>query len=69
MNSHEIVFRNATLIDGTGASRFGGDLGVRGDRISGVGDLTWQSGEIEIDGSGLVLAPGFIDAHHHVWLA
>ncbi len=61
----DIVFRNATVIDGTGAPRRRADLGVADDRIVAVGDLSRVKGGVEIDASGRVLAPGFIDVHTH----
>ncbi len=62
---HDIVFRNATIVDGTGAPRFVGDVAVTGDRISAVGDLGGESAQREVDCAGHVLAPGFIDVHTH----
>jgi N-acyl-D-amino-acid deacylase len=61
----DLVIRNATVIDGTGAPRFGGDIGVSAGRIGAVGRLDGARAEAEIDASGLVAAPGFIDAHTH----
>jgi N-acyl-D-amino-acid deacylase len=61
---YDLVIRNATVIDGTRAPRFQADVGVSSDRISRIGTVT-EKGGIEIDGTGKVLAPGFIDAHTH----
>ncbi len=65
MPRHDVVFRNATVIDGTGASRFRADVAVSGDRIAAVGDLGAATADREIDAAGRALAPGFIDAHTH----
>ncbi len=61
----DLVFRDATIIDGTGAPRQQGDVAIAGDRIVGVGDLGAWSADREVMATGLVLAPGFIDAHTH----
>lgn len=61
----DIAFRNAIIIDGTGAPRFAGDVAVAGDRIAGVGDLGGMTAAREVDCAGQVLAPGFIDVHTH----
>lgn len=61
----DLLIRNATIVDGTGAARYSGDLGIRGDRIDRIGDLSGASGRQEIDLAGRVAAPGFIDAHTH----
>src|SRR5712692_5650628 len=60
----ELVIRNATVIDGTRAPRFEADIGVSSGKISRIGKLK-EKGEIEIDASGKIAAPGFIDAHTH----
>ncbi len=61
----DLVLRDATIFDGTGAPRYRADLAVSGDRVVAVGELGgWQGGE-EVDAEGLALAPGFIDAHTH----
>ncbi|MFC1611883.1 hypothetical protein ACFL6C_13050, partial [Myxococcota bacterium] len=41
------------------------DLGIDGDRIAAIGDLSGCSAQLEINGSGLTTVPGFIDAHSH----
>src|SRR6185437_5346639 len=61
----DLIVRDATVFDGTGATRFRGDVGVTADRIAGVGDLGAASAEREVVANGLALAPGFIDAHTH----
>ncbi len=61
----DLIIRDATLFDGTGAPRRVGDLGVTGDRIVGVGDLGGASADREVIATGRALAPGFIDAHTH----
>jgi len=61
----DLLIRNASIVDGTGALRFPGDIGIRGDRIARIGDLAGARGETEIDLKGRIAAPGFIDAHTH----
>ena len=64
MAAHTLVIRNATVIDGSGAPRYLADIGIDGTRIAAIGrDL--EAGMEEIDATGLVAAPGFIDAHTH----
>jgi N-acyl-D-amino-acid deacylase len=66
MTTHfDLIIRNATVIDGTRAPRFGADIGVRGERISAIGALGGADADRIIDAEGQVAAPGFIDAHTH----
>lgn len=61
----DLVFRNALLVDGTGAPGRTADVAIVKDRISAIGtSLNVTAGE-EVDAHDLVLAPGFIDAHTH----
>ncbi len=62
---YDLLVRGATIVDGTRAARYAADLAVRGDRIARIGRLDGSRAEVEIDGAGKVLAPGFIDAHTH----
>ncbi|HYM30839.1 MAG TPA: D-aminoacylase [Candidatus Cybelea sp.] len=61
----DLIIRNATLIDGTGAKPRRGDLAVSGERIQAIGDLAQIKAAREIDAGGKALAPGFIDVHTH----
>ncbi|HJS87587.1 MAG TPA: amidohydrolase family protein, partial [Acetobacteraceae bacterium] len=62
---HDLIIRDATIFDGTGAPRFTADVGVSGERITAIGDLGAASADREVIGTGRALAPGFIDAHTH----
>ena len=61
----DMLIRHASIIDGSGDPRYAGDIGIRGQRIAAIGDLADATGEIEIDATGKIVAPGFIDAHTH----
>ena len=61
----DLILRDATVFDGTGANRYQADIGVTGDRITAVGDLGAASADREVIATGKALAPGFIDAHTH----
>lgn len=63
----DLLLRGAMLIDGTGADRRLADIAIRGDRIHLIrppGQIA-VSGAAEIDASGKIVAPGFIDVHTH----
>ena len=57
----DVVIRNGTIYDGSGAAPFVGDVAIRDDRIVYVGPRTLGRGRIEIDASGKAVAPGFIN--------
>ncbi len=62
---YSLVIRNGTLIDGTRAPRFEADVGVSNGRIASIGSRGSSRAALEIDASGKIVAPGFIDAHTH----
>ena len=61
----DLLIRGATVYDGTGGPPLVADLGVSGERIETVGDLSAKHAAVEVAGSGRALAPGFIDVHTH----
>jgi N-acyl-D-amino-acid deacylase len=63
----DLLIRNGTLIDGTGAPALKGDVLIQGDRIvrMGVIDTPQALARRVIDAAGLVVTPGFIDTHSH----
>lgn len=65
MTVANIVIRNAQLIDGTGAPGRPADVAITDDRVSAIGATLNIKAHEEVDAQGLVLAPGFIDAHTH----
>ena len=65
MSDVDLVIRNGLVVDGTGAPRFPADVAITGDRIVAVGRVDHAQRACEIDATGRVVAPGFIDAHTH----
>lgn len=61
---HDLLIKNAKILDGTGNPWFRGDVAVKDGRISGVGKVKGESAET-VNASGLVVSPGFIDIHSH----
>ncbi|WP_339926372.1 D-aminoacylase [uncultured Cyclobacterium sp.] len=59
--SFDVLIRNGQIVDGSGGESYLGDVGIRADIISAIGNLSDAKGEIEIDATGLVVAPGFIN--------
>ena len=57
----DLILSGGRVIDGTGAPWFRADVGIRGDTIAAVGDLSRARTARRIDLAGLALAPGFID--------
>src|SRR6188508_1032025 len=57
----DVIVRGGTLYDGTGAAGRWADIGIRGDRVAAVGDLSRDVAPRVVDASGLAVAPGFIN--------
>ncbi len=67
---NELAIRDVVVLDGTGRPGFEGSVAIDGGRIAAVGSVGSASGSVgpaavEIDGHGMVLAPGFVDTHTH----
>ena len=69
MGQHDLVIRNGTVVDGTGADRFHGDVAVDGGVITAVGRAdeggVEGGGRRELDADGCLVAPGWVDIHTH----
>jgi N-acyl-D-amino-acid deacylase len=63
--SLDIIIKNGTVIDGTGAPRRHADVGIAGGKIAAIGKIT-DSAKETIDAEGHVVTPGIIDAHTHM---
>ena len=63
--SHDLVIRNGTVVDGTGAEPFQADIAINEDQIVEIGKVS-SKGKQEIQADGLIVSPGFIDLHTHL---
>jgi len=61
----DVAIINGRIVNGTGSPWFHGDIGIRNGRISRIGRLDHSKAATIIDAKGLVVCPGFIDAHSH----
>lgn len=64
-----LIISNGLVVDGTGNPWYRADIGVEGDRITCIGNLSRAKAARRIDAKGQVVAPGFIDIHTHSDLA
>ncbi|MEP5763227.1 MAG: amidohydrolase family protein [Halieaceae bacterium] len=62
---YELVIRNGLIVDGTGAEARRGDIAVDQGVIVGLGEVA-AAGSREIDASGLLVTPGWVDTHSHM---
>ena len=62
---YDVIISNGKVIDGSGNPWYYADVGVKGQRIVRIGDLSSGKAQRTIDANGLIVAPGFIDPHTH----
>ena len=62
--AHDIVIRGGTIVDGTGGDPFRADVAISAGRVTAVGAVPGKGAE-EIDATGCIVAPGFVDIHTH----
>lgn len=64
MPTYDLIIRGGTIVDGTGAPRFTGDLAIKDGLIAAVGSVQGDAKD-EIDATGKIVTPGFVDVHTH----
>src|SRR5215212_7318126 len=62
--SYDLVIKNGTVVDGTGAARYQADVAIADGKVAEIGKVT-EGAKRTIDAHGLVVTPGFIDPHTH----
>lgn len=62
---YDVVIKNASVLDGTGAPAFSADIGIKEERIALIGKICGEEGRQVINASGMTVTPGFIDPHTH----
>ncbi|MFJ4657054.1 amidohydrolase family protein [Nocardia sp. NPDC088792] len=61
----DIVIRAGSVLDGSGRTAYAADIGITGGKVAAVGGLAAARARREIDATGRLVAPGFVDAHVH----
>ncbi|TAD83580.1 MAG: D-aminoacylase [Sphingomonadales bacterium] len=64
MAQYDLIIRGGTIVDGTGAAGYVGDVAIRGGVIAAVGRVDGSAAE-EINATGTIVTPGFVDIHTH----
>jgi N-acyl-D-aspartate/D-glutamate deacylase len=62
--SYDLVIKNGTVVDGTGAKRYQADVAIADGKVAEIGKVS-EGAKRTIDAHGLVVAPGFVDPHTH----
>ncbi len=66
---YDVLIRNGTVYDGSGAPGYAADVAIRGDRVVAIGQFAESSADLEIDAGGLAVAPGFFNMMSHAHLS
>ncbi|MBM3935412.1 MAG: D-aminoacylase [SAR202 cluster bacterium] len=61
----DFIITGGTVVDGTGAPGYRADVGITGEKITAIGDLSQAAAKRIINANGLTVSPGFIDTHTH----
>ena len=61
---YDLIIRGGTIVDGTGQKRYVGDVAVKDDKIVKIGKIA-ETGKEEIDATGKLVTPGWVDVHTH----
>jgi N-acyl-D-amino-acid deacylase len=62
---YDVVLRGGHVVDGSGRAGVDADIAIANGRVAAIGRSLRDSGRVEIDARGLVVAPGFVDIHSH----
>jgi N-acyl-D-amino-acid deacylase len=70
LNTFDWIIQNGTVLDGRRSPGIQADIGIRGERVTQVGNLSESLAAQRVDATGQVVCPGFIDVHAHsdAWL-
>src|SRR6202048_194907 len=63
--TYDLIIRNGTIVDGLGGEPYVGNVAVRDGVIEAVGSMNGSAATREIDATGLLVTPGFVDLHTH----
>ncbi|MEP6700201.1 MAG: D-aminoacylase [Bacteroidota bacterium] len=62
---YDKIIRNGMIYDGNGGNPYKADIGIKGDTIAFIGDLSGISAQLSLDAKGMAVAPGFINMMGH----
>ena len=65
MNNYDLIIRNGRVIDGTGAASMQADIAIKGGKIALINASIEGKAAKEIDATGMIITPGFVDVHTH----
>ncbi|UGT90922.1 amidohydrolase family protein [Mycobacterium ostraviense] len=63
--TYDLLIRNGTIVDGSGGEPYVGDVAVQDGVITAVGSVNSEFAKRQIDATGLLVTPGFVDLHTH----